>query len=251
MDQAGRWAKNSSSPSGSSMGEGPVSATKPTAPSSDSHVARLNEPQRCDSCTANGVAPGTRNKNGARLGVVVVRPVRGFRPERLGRAVRRDHDDTARAARVERCGARAAQVVLGGRVHHGVVHEHGVELPPESYRPHVAAAMLALGVQAAAHSEHVGRQVDQRHLEMCLQVARVVPFTAPQLEHISHGRVGGLQQARGEGRFLAVVLRRRDDWPPHREVVVEPKAVGRRVHPRAILAERRVRSSRQARRRRR
>jgi len=39
------------------------------------------------------------------------------------------------------------KVSLAGHVVHGVVHEHGVEIPAESDRAHVALEVIALRVQ--------------------------------------------------------------------------------------------------------
>ena len=53
-----------------------------------------------------------------------------------------------------------AEIVLGGHVRDRVVHEHRVERPPQPHRTHVALEVLALGVEPAAHVEHLRRAVD-------------------------------------------------------------------------------------------
>jgi hypothetical protein len=75
--------------------------------------------------------------------------------ERLGDVVGDEQRDPAGAAVLERRREHPAEIVLGGHVRDRVVNEHGVERPAEPDRAHVALDVLALGVQPAAHVEHL------------------------------------------------------------------------------------------------
>ena len=74
-------------------------------------------------------------------------PCDGARRERLARAVGDEQRDAAGARVREGRPHAVAQVVLGRHVRDRVVHEHGVERPPEPERPHVAEDVLAVRIQ--------------------------------------------------------------------------------------------------------
>jgi hypothetical protein len=102
------------------------------------------------------------------------------------------------------------------------VDEDGVELPLEPRGPHVALKVFALGIERAAHGQHLGREVDQRELEAVLEVGRVVAAAAPQLEHSLeriHARF--FEDSPVEGSLLGVVGGSRQERPPARERPVE------------------------------
>jgi len=61
--------------------------------------------------------------------------------------------------------------------------EYAIELASQPRRPHIAMDMFALGVQGAAHREHPRRKIHQSHLELPLEVRRVVPSAATELDH--------------------------------------------------------------------
>jgi hypothetical protein len=87
---------------------------------------------------------------------------------------------------------RRREIVLPRDVRHGVVDEHRIEAAAEPRLAHVALHVLALGVEAAGDLEHLVRAVEERELEIALEVRGVVAPTAAELE----------QRARLRGRLL-------------------------------------------------
>ena len=128
-------------------------------------------------------------------------------------------------APVRQCAAtvrdRGGEVVLGRHVVDRVVHHDRVERAAEPHRAHVAHDVLALGVERPRDLEHLLRQVDEREREALLEVPGVVPAPAAELEQVV--RVGRQERPQELG-LLGVVLRRRDQRPPRREVGVEAVA---------------------------
>ncbi len=78
--------------------------------------------------------------------------------------------------------------------------------------------MLALRVERAADRLHFGGRIDEGHPEAALQVGRVVPAAASQLQN-RRKRIDAraLENAPVEVRFLRVVLRGGQERPPARQ----------------------------------
>ena len=76
---------------------------------------------------------------------------------------------------------RALQVLLAPQVHHCVVDEDRVEEAAEPHGAHISLEVLTLRVQLPAHLQHVGREVDEGHLETSLEARGVVPTAASEL----------------------------------------------------------------------
>ena len=85
-----------------------------------------------------------------------------------------------------------AQVPFRRHVADGVVHVHRVECPAQAQRANVAANVLTVGVELAAHLQHLRRHVDQRHLETGLEVEGAVAAARTQLQHGARRGLGGL-----------------------------------------------------------
>jgi hypothetical protein len=158
----------------------------------------------------------------------------------IGRAVKilahvigREERRAARPA-MDVCGLdRPPQIVDRRHVADGVVNEDAVEQARQADRAHVAFDVLALRVERAAHLQHAGRPIDQHHREPRFQVRGVVAAAAAQLEQRARRAVARRDQLLlVEARFLDVVGRIRQQRPPRRELVIEPRlgAVARSAH---------------------
>lgn len=154
----------------------------------------------------------------------VVAPVRRAAPETLARVIGREERHAAGVAVNERRPHRKTEVLLRCHVGNRVVHEHGVELPAEPDRPHVALRVPAFGIEHAAHLEHAGREVHEGHREVLLEVGRVAAPAGTKLENCSE-RHAGVSQHRSpeEPGLFRVVLGRRQDRPPLGQVAVQPR----------------------------
>jgi hypothetical protein len=114
-----------------------------------------------------------------------------------------------------------------------VVDEDGVERPAEANRAHVALDVLALGVEAAADGEHLRRPVDEREPEGALEVRRVVPAAAAELEDVLDRPGAGVdQEAAVLLRLRCVVLGGGQQRPPFGELSIELGTVVHPGHPR-------------------
>jgi hypothetical protein len=143
--------------------------------------------------------------------------------EGLHHGVGNEQRHPAGLAVLERRSEHPAEIVLGGHVRDRVVHEHRVERPPQPNRTHVALEVLALGVEPAAHVEHLRRAVDKRELERRLHVGRVVAAARTELDDRPRLTVRRLEdQARVLGRLFGVVVRCREQRPPVGELPIEP-----------------------------
>ncbi len=72
-----------------------------------------------------------------------------------------------------------------------VVHQHGVERPPEPHRPHVTLPVSALGVEPPRGGQHVSGNVHQRQAEQALQVHGDVTAAAAEIEDLAGASAGG------------------------------------------------------------
>jgi hypothetical protein len=124
---------------------------------------------------------------------------------------------------VDRRGAHGrGEVVLGEQIVDGVVDEHGIELGADPHRSHVAFQVTAPGVEASAHVEHCRSEVDERHLEMPLEVPCVAAAAAAELEDVADGNLRRLHHhPRVQLGLLRIVLGRRDERPPLGELGIE------------------------------
>lgn len=82
--------------------------------------------------------------------------------------------------------------------------------------------MRSSRIEGPGDRQHRLGEVYQRETESAGQVTGKVPATATQLEHGLRPAVG-CQQVGGEDGLLRVLLRRRDERPPRREIAVEPE----------------------------
>jgi hypothetical protein len=95
-----------------------------------------------------------------------------------------------------------------------IVHQHGVESPVESERPHIAVDKRAVRIQLLGLCEHDGTQIQAGDLELPLQVQDILP--APALD-IQQGRSRVLGRLSNQvGDMLAVVRVLRGGIAPHR-----------------------------------
>ena len=102
-----------------------------------------------------------------------------------------------------------AQVFERRHVVDGVVDEDAVERPVEADGAHVALDVPALGVELLAHRQHPGRQVDEGHLEVRLEVGGVVAAAAAEFEGSSGSAVRGFEQVpEVDAGFLLVLVGR-------------------------------------------
>jgi len=67
-----------------------------------------------------------------------------------------------------------AQVLFRCHVAYGVVNEDGVKRSAQAKRPDVALEVLAVGVEGSTNGQHLGRHIDEGHLEMTLEVGGIV-----------------------------------------------------------------------------
>ena len=148
--------------------------------------------------------------------------VAGARLEVLGDVVGHEHRDAAGAAVRERGLDDQPQVGLGGHVIHSVVDEHRIEVAAQPDRAHVRLDVLAAGVKPPRHREHRARGVHQGHGQPRRQVAGAVPAAAAQFQHLVHRAAGLAEQPRRERGLFGILLRRGDERPPFRQVLVEP-----------------------------
>jgi hypothetical protein len=102
------------------------------------------------------------------------------------------------------------------------VNEDQIEDPPEPHRPHVVGHVLAVGIESAAHGEHGRRPIDERESEVPLQVGRVVAPARSELEERPRESLRGLHEETAIlFRLFGVVGRRRQEWTPLGQLVVE------------------------------
>src|SRR5687768_17473429 len=147
----------------------------------------------------------------------------GVGPEGLTQMIRCEQRGTSWPAMHRRRLNRSGQVVLCRHVAHSVVNEHGVELPVQSHATHVADMVLARRIQFPAVRQHAVGHIDEDELlDALLHVRRVITAAASQLEHRLDAPVGGLlHRVEVEGRLFLVILGRRQQRPPFRELVVQ------------------------------
>jgi hypothetical protein len=70
--------------------------------------------------------------------------------------------------------------------------------------------MLALGVQLAAHRQHLRRKIHQSHLELLLEAGRVVSAAAAELDHRFRRLINAAGEVLGvDGGLFGVVGGRR------------------------------------------
>ena len=152
--------------------------------------------------------------------------------ERLPDLVGHEHHEPARPQWTNAVST-AAKIRLRGHVADRVVHKYRVEAAVEADRAHVALEVLALGVTGGPHREHLRREVDQREVELCLQVGRVVPAAAAELQDLPTWPITGTQEPDRVRSFLLVVPTARQG-PPLGELAVEAVLAGW-VHPLIIV----------------
>ena len=156
----------------------------------------------------------------------IVAPVVGARLEAFGNVVGHEHRDTAHPAVLVRGGDRLPQVGLSGHVVDGVMNENGIKASPETQRSHISPKVLTLRIQSSRDRQHVIREIDQRHLEVTLEMERVVATSTPELENRTSRRLGRAQQRCSERCFLGVLLWTGDQRPPQGKITVQMVARG-------------------------
>jgi hypothetical protein len=75
------------------------------------------------------------------------------------------------------------KVSSGGHVAQRIAKKDGVKQRAESNSSHVSLLVTALGVEGAAHLQHVGREIDERHVEPLLEMGGVVATAASEFEN--------------------------------------------------------------------
>jgi len=154
--------------------------------------------------------------------VGVVSTVVGVLDKCLAHEVGREKGGPTRAAMVEGGLQYCTQIGFRRHVADGVVNENAVESSAQTKRANVALEVLALGVERAAHCEHVRGDVNQSHMKSRLKVRGVVPTTRSQLQEAAGGGIDRLFQHAFEERSLLAILRgRREGRPPHGELAVK------------------------------
>lgn len=122
-----------------------------------------------------------------------------------------------------RCLDGRPEVVPGRHVYDCVVHEHTVEQPAEPEAPHVSNDVLALRIETLTHGDHVWRHVGQYDLAKGrFHVVRVIAPAAAEFQQgmrTADARPGDLGQV--ERRLFLVVLWRRQQGPPRRQLRIE------------------------------
>src|SRR5215468_8981700 len=121
------------------------------------------------------------------------------------------------------------------------MNENRIECPIEAQRLHVALNVFTLRVELLTQLQHPRRKIDQRHLEMRLQVGGVVSATRSEFENIPtaaryrYRRICFLDQPPRELGLFSVIRRRRQKMKPRCELSVKFRQVRheRHVHRRS------------------
>ena len=114
-----------------------------------------------------------------------------------------------------------AQIVLGRQIHDRVVDEDRIELPAQPHCAHIALQVFTFRVERLADRQHIRREVDQGHAEMRLEVRRVVPATAAQLQQRRRRAFAGIKEDFAVFLcLLDVISRRGEEGPPGSQVGV-------------------------------
>ena len=112
------------------------------------------------------------------------------RLEGLAHLIGHEQGDASGPAVDEGCLHCRPQVHGGSHVTDGVVDEDGIKRPAEPKRPYVAFYVLALGIACTVHSEHLGRNVHERHREMILQMEGIDSAPRSKVQHRARRRFG-------------------------------------------------------------
>ena len=103
----------------------------------------------------------------------------------------------------------------------GVVDEYGIERAAEPYLPRVALHVMALGIEPAAHGQHLRRAVDESQRVVLLEVGGAIASSRAELEDVDRA-AHLVEQAPAESGLLGVLVGRRHERPPLREFRVHP-----------------------------
>src|SRR5262245_20118545 len=87
---------------------------------------------------------------------------------------------------------RTTQVLFVLHIHDCVMNEDRVESAAEAYGLHVAFNVLTFRIERSTQLDHSSREIDQGHLEMRFEVARVVSATRPEFKHRGGRRRTGI-----------------------------------------------------------